>query len=44
MTGANSAMEPGQPCVSSNGSAFGSGDRMCMKCTWAPSISVMNCG
>lgn len=44
MTFMNSAIEPGQPCVMISGSASGSGERTCMKCTVWRSISVVNCG
>ncbi|MBM7789119.1 hypothetical protein JOD67_005799 [Tenggerimyces flavus] len=33
---------PGQPWLSTSGSAFGSGDRTCRKCTVVPSIVVVN--
>ena len=41
---ANSTIEPGQPCVMISGVAPGSGERTCAKCTFAPSIVVVNCG
>lgn len=40
----NSTIDPGHPCVTISGVASGSGERMCAKCTRAPSISVVNCG
>ena len=44
ITLANSATEPGQPWVSSSGSAPACGDRTCRKCRSSPSIVVMNWG
>jgi hypothetical protein len=44
ITSRNSATEPGHPCVRISGSAFGSGERTCRKCTLVPSIVVANCG
>ena len=40
----NSTTEPGQPWVRISGSASGSGERTCRKCTFCPSMSVVNCG
>lgn len=40
----NSTIDPGQPCVSSNGIAWGSRDLTWMKWMSSPSISVRNCG
>lgn len=34
----------GQPWVRISGVASGSGERTCRKCTFCPSISVVNCG
>ncbi len=41
---ANSATEPGQPWVSSSGTAPSCGERTCRKCTSSPSTGVVNCG
>ncbi len=43
-TRVNSAIDPGQPCVMISGVASGSGERMCAKWMFAPSIVVVNCG
>jgi hypothetical protein len=40
----NSATDPGQPCVMISGSASGSAERTCRKCTFWPSMVVVNCG
>ena len=40
----NSTNEPGQPWISSNGTASGFSERMCRKWTRCPLISVVNCG
>lgn len=40
----NSTIEPGQPCVMISGVASGSGERMCAKWTFDPSMVVVNCG
>ena len=40
----NSTTEPGQPWVITSGSASGSGERTCMKCTRCSWIVVVNCG
>ena len=39
----NSAIEPGQPWVTSSGRAPGCRDRRCTKCTVRPSMVVVNC-
>jgi hypothetical protein len=39
-----SMTEPGQPCETISGSAFGWGDRTWMKWMSSPSMVVMNCG
>jgi hypothetical protein len=39
-----SMIEPGQPCETICGSAFGCDDRTWMKWTSRPSIWVLNCG
>jgi hypothetical protein len=44
ITSRNSAIEPGQPWLTISGSAPGSGDRTCRKCTPVPSMVVANCG
>jgi hypothetical protein len=44
MRSRNSATEPGQPWVRISGIAFSSGDRTWRKCTFAPSIVVVNWG
>lgn len=43
-TSRNSTIDPGQPCVMISGVASGSGERTWAKCTFAPSIVVVNCG
>jgi hypothetical protein len=40
----NSTIEPGQPWVMISGSAPGSGERACTKCTVWPSMTVVNWG
>jgi hypothetical protein len=39
-----SMIEPGQPCVTTSGSAFGWRDLTWMKWMSRPSMFVMNCG
>ena len=44
MVSSSSTIEPGQPCVMINGSAFSRFDLTWMKWMSSPSISVLNCG
>jgi hypothetical protein len=44
MIGRNSAIEPGQPCVTISGNASSRSDRTCRKWTFCPSMVVVNCG
>ena len=44
ITSMNSTIEPGQPCVTTSGSASGSGERTWRKWMFWPSIVVVNWG
>ncbi len=44
MVSSSSTIEPGQPCVMTNGNAFSCADFTWMKWMSSPSILVLNCG